>query len=502
MKIRYSGPTLGTGEVLVIMDNGASTAKTDNRLGDERIRTKVSQLASTPSHRDLFNGKLGESAFYREIDNFEFRHVLFIGVAKDGLTTWEALRRSGAHTLALLRREKIRTATICLPDNIDKGSVQSFAEGLLLASHSFHEFKTSKQDNVFELQEISLNSSSPRSEEVEVKIAEIVSDSVAFARRLGDLPASHLTPRKFVSLVKDAAARLPLELTEWDASRLAMEKMHGLLTVSRGSSEEPRMLILRYRGADQEKPICFVGKGLTFDSGGLDIKSTKNMEDMRYDMCGAATVVAALLAIAKLKLPVNLVAFAALAENMPGPNAVKPGDIYFARNGRSVEVMNTDAEGRLVLADALCLAAEEGPSAILDVATLTGSIIAALGNIHTGVFSKSDDLLSSLREAAEHAGELIWQLPLSPEHEEDIKGLFADISNQGKSPGAGSATAAAFLAHFVPEGIRWAHLDIAGTAQHVGDRLPYAASKGASGAMVRSLIHFAKIFKSKKEIFV
>jgi leucyl aminopeptidase len=194
----------------------------------------------------------------------------------------------------------------------------------------------------------------------------------------------------------------------------------------------------------------------------------------------------------KLKLPVNIVAFAALAENMPGPKAMRPGDIYFTRNGTSVEIMNTDAEGRLVLADALCLATEEKPRAIIDVATLTGAIVAALGNLHSGLFTRSPELLQALESASELTGEKIWRLPLTEDHEDDVKGQTADITNQCTYTGAGSATAAAFLAQFVPQSIPWAHLDIAGTAQDVGQRLPYSPKNGASGVMVRTLVQIAE----------
>lgn len=214
------------------------------------------------------------------------------------------------------------------------------------------------------------------------------------------------------------------------------------------------------------------------------------MEDMRYDMCGAAAVVAATIAAAKLKLPVNIITFAALAENMPGPGAMKPGDVYFARNGKSIEVMNTDAEGRLVLADAFCLAQEVDPSEIIDIATLTGAITIALGNSHTGFFSRSTELSDRLKASSINTGEMLWELPLTREHAKDIKGQLADITNQSTFRGAQSATAAAFLGHFVPEKIPWVHIDIAGTAQDLGERVPYAPKKGASGVMIRTFIDY------------
>jgi leucyl aminopeptidase len=252
---------------------------------------------------------------------------------------------------------------------------------------------------------------------------------------------------------------------------------------------------MEYKGASNSKrPVCFVGKGLTFDSGGISIKPSAGMEEMKYDMCGGAAVIATMLAIARLKLKINAIAFVPATENMPGPGAVKPGDIAIARNGKSIEINNTDAEGRLILADALVYACEQKPAAIFDAATLTGAMVVALGNVFTGFFTRNDKLAQKVQSAAEASGELVWRMPLTDHHVRDMKGTYADLSNISSSKGAGSSTAAAFLEQFVDRDIPWAHFDVAGTAWHTGDRLPYCPKKGATGAMVRTFLELAKEF--------
>ena len=287
-----------------------------------------------------------------------------------------------------------------------------------------------------------------------------------------------------------------MKVTAWDKARITKEKMDSLIGVSNGSAQEPRFIIMEYKGAAaSKKPICFVGKGLTFDCGGISIKPSAGMEEMKFDMCGGAAVIAAMATIAKLKLKVNAIAYVPSSENMPGPAANKPGDIRKARNGKSIEINNTDAEGRLILADALSYASEKKPACIIDAATLTGAMVIALGNIHTGFYTRDKKLRDKISKAGEQSGEEVWPMPLCDHHSNDMKGHYADLTNLAPSRGAGSATAAAFLENFVAEGIPWAHVDVAGTAWHAGNRLPYAPKKGASGSFVRTFVQLAKNHK-------
>ncbi len=271
--------------------------------------------------------------------------------------------------------------------------------------------------------------------------------------------------------------------------------MGGLLGVSLGSYQEPRFIIMEYQGAKpSSKPICLVGKGLTFDCGGISIKPSQNMDEMKFDMCGGAAVIGAMIAIAEMKLKLNVIAFVPSSENMPGANATKPGDILRARNGKTMEVLNTDAEGRLILADALSYASEKKPTVIFDAATLTGAMVFALGNSHTGFYTRNESLRKRVKEASVKSGEQVWAMPLTDDHVSDIKSPVADVANISSGRGAGSATAAAFLEHFVDKKIPWAHFDIAGTAWNVSKRLSYCSPKGASGVMVRTFYELARSY--------
>ena len=304
-----------------------------------------------------------------------------------------------------------------------------------------------------------------------------------------------MTPEILAKITQKEAKGTALKVTVWDKIRIKKEKMGGLYGVSLGSAVEPRFIIMEYKGAaTSKKPICFVGKGLTFDSGGISIKPSANMDEMKYDMCGGANVIGAMMAIARLKLKVNALAYVPSSENMPGPLANKPGDILTARNGKTVEVLNTDAEGRLILMDALSYASEKKPAAIVDAATLTGAMVIALGNSYTGVFTRNNPLLKQIQTAAQRAGENVWHMPLCEDYVNDMKGTHADLSNLASSRGAGSATAAAFLEQFVDDSIPWAHFDIAGTAWNVHNRINYHPKKGASGCMIRTFVELAKMF--------
>jgi leucyl aminopeptidase len=305
-----------------------------------------------------------------------------------------------------------------------------------------------------------------------------------------------MTPTLLAENAVKAAKGIPgLKVTVWDKARIKKERFGGLLAVAAGSDQEPRFIIMEYNGAGKgQKPICFVGKGLTFDCGGISIKPSASMEEMKYDMCGGAAVIATLLALAKLKAKVNVIGLVPSSENLAGPSATKPGDVYFARNGKSVEVFNTDAEGRLILGDALAYGSEQKPAAMFDTATLTGAILVALGNTHTGVFSRDPKLVKRIQEAADASGELVWPMPLTDFHVDDMKGTHADLCNISGNRLAGSATAAAFLEQFVEPGIPWAHFDIAGTAWNVSSRFPYHPRKCASGIIVRTFVELAESF--------
>ena len=305
-----------------------------------------------------------------------------------------------------------------------------------------------------------------------------------------------MTPTILANEVKAYTKNTRIKTIIWDKKKIEKENMGGLYGVSLGSSQEPRFIIMEYKGGKaSKKPVILVGKGLTFDSGGISIKPSKAMDEMKFDMCGGAAVIGAMLAIEKLSLKVNATGLISSSENMPGQSANKPGDILKARNGKTMEVLNTDAEGRLVLADALSYACEQKPEVIFDAATLTGAMIVALGDIFTGLFTKNKPLVERVKKASLKTGERIWQMPLVEEHTEDMKSTFADVANMSSVRGASSSTAAAFLEHFVDKSIPWAHFDIAGTAWNTDNRLEYCSKRQASGVLVRTFVELARSYQ-------
>uniref|UniRef100_A0A6G1SG35 Cytosol aminopeptidase n=1 Tax=Aceria tosichella TaxID=561515 RepID=A0A6G1SG35_9ACAR len=313
-------------------------------------------------------------------------------------------------------------------------------------------------------------------------------------RRLAEMPANLMTPTIFGKFAEDLFKDFPnVKVTVHDQKWAESKKMYSFLSVAKGSAEPPKFLEIHYNNKPDSKPFALVGKGITFDSGGISIKPAANMDKMRYDMGGAANVVSTTFALASLQAKVNVVALAPLCENLPSGTANKPGDVVVAMNGKSIQIDNTDAEGRLVLADALCYAHEFQPQAILDIATLTGAMNIALGSAATGVFTNSTSLYDQLRQASYHTGDRVWRLPLYSHYKTQVTdSQLADCLNIGKNGGqGGSCTAAAFLSEFVKCN-KWLHLDIAGVMESK-DEYPYYG-KGMSGRPVRTLFYFLSDF--------
>ncbi len=449
-------------------------------------------LKSLPEER--FKGGEGEIAFLRQTKT---PHTLFVGLGETKKWNAENARRWSAPLFSCLKSEKLRSARVLAPSGLSaEEAVIGFTEGFLIANYQFTAFKE-EQKNKFSVENIEIaveKFSAPLKKTMEE--SESVAWAVNFARYLGDCPGNFMTPTQLGKEAESLAKGTNLKVQVWDKKRIEKEKMESFLGVSYGSDQEPKFICMEYKGGSaKQKPICFVGKGLTFDSGGISLKPGAGMEEMKFDMCGGAAVIATMGAIAKMKLKVNAIAFVPTTENMPGPSANKPGDIRKARNGKTIEVNNTDAEGRLILADALVYASEQKPAMILDAATLTGAMMIALGNTHTGFFTRDAKLRKTVEECAESCGERVWAMPLIDDHGKDMKGYYADLTNLAPSRNAGSSTAAAFLESFVDKEIPWAHFDIAGTAWNVSGRLPYITTKGASGAIVRTFIEMARNHK-------
>ena len=441
---------------------------------------------------EKLKASLGECHFYRNSHNSP--HQLYVGLGDTKKLDHEALRQLTGSIYKKAKAEKLKSLSVPadqLPTRSDSNTVlQALTEGFVLSSYSFDTFKEKSSADKTEVHFKVKKSSASQKKAIEQ--GEIIGESVNFSRWLGDCPGNFMNPQQLAEETQKAAKGTKLKVSAWDKKRIIKEKMELLNGVSNGSAQEPRFIIMEYKGAAaSKKPVCFVGKGLTFDCGGISIKPSAGMEEMKYDMCGGSAVIGTMVALAKLKARVNAIAFVPASENMPGGAANKPGDIRKARNGKTVEINNTDAEGRLILADALSYASEKKPAWIIDAATLTGAMMISLGNIYTGFFTRNNVMADKLRRAANDAGENVWQMPLHDEHSKDMKGTYADITNLAPTRMAGSSTAAAFLENFVEKSIPWIHVDVAGTAWHSGNRLSYAPRKGATGVMVRTFVRMA-----------
>ena len=470
--------------------------------------TLPSQKTLKPVWKEgFFNGEKKDSLFlpFAEKEG----HFILIGLGNEKELNYEEVRRAGARAFKALKQHHQKDAEVKLETLVRKHipsnekTTQALTEGFILSSYECKDFKKGGQKTTSNSDPENIifhvgGKIQKKGVEDGFKQGKILGESTNTIKTLGNYPGNQMTPSILAQKVQSFTKNTKIKTTVWDKARIKKEKMGGLLGVSLGSAEEPRFIIMDYKGTTpSKKPICLVGKGLTFDSGGISLKPSFAMDEMKFDMCGATAVIGALLAIEKLKLKVNVLGLIPSSENMPGAAANKPGDILRARNGKTMEILNTDAEGRLILADALSYACEQKPQAIFDTATLTGAILAALGNIFTGFFTKNEDLVKKIHEAADTSGEKVWRLPLTKEHREDMKSHLADVANisTASGRGAGSSTAAAFLEHFVDQTIPWAHFDIAGTAYNTGGRLEYCQPKTATGVIVRTFVELVRSFE-------
>jgi leucyl aminopeptidase len=365
-----------------------------------------------------------------------------------------------------------------------------------IADYTFDHFKSKKNefDKIDGLHVIPLAGESEEELEERLNAVRLLRTATQLARDLANRPANDLTPEALASAVREMSEEVTgLRITVMGLKELQKEKMGGILGVAQGSAEEPRLIVIEHRPKKPKKSVVLVGKGVTFDSGGISIKPAKGMESMKYDMAGAATVIGIMRAVAQLELPLKVVGLVPAAENMPSGMALKPGDIITTASGKTVEVDNTDAEGRLLLADALHYAERFNPDIIIDFATLTGACVVALGHEAAGLMSNDEELTATLRKIGDTVGERVWPLPLYDEYLSYLKSDWADLKNTGSRWG-GVVTAGAFLSQFVPNKVAWAHLDIAGVGYHEKEHngLPVGASGFGVTLVVNYLQHLLK----------
>jgi leucyl aminopeptidase len=415
--------------------------------------------------------------------------LVVAGLGKREELDAERLRVAAALVAKEAARLKATSLAWALPEAADAAAAaEGIVTGTVLGAYRFDRFKGNGAEEDTPALE-SLRLLGPAEVAAAAESARVAAAAQNRARDLQSTPANFATPAFLASRAEEIAADFDSVSVEvLDRGQIAAKKMGGLLAVSQGSVEEPRLIVLRYSGGGSGPTLGLVGKGVTFDTGGISLKPGAGMEEMKYDMSGAAAVLEAVAAIAELGLAVDVVAVVPSTENMPSGSAIKPGDVITQYNGKTVEVNNTDAEGRLILADALAYAIELGAERVVDLATLTGAVVIALGSTYAAVLGNDDELVGAVEGAGEATGELIWRLPIHDEYRKLMKGTVADLSNLAAKRQAGTATAAAFLEEFVGE-TPWAHVDIAGTAWDVGRAY---TGKDASGYGVRLLVELAR----------
>ncbi|MCM2323715.1 MAG: leucyl aminopeptidase [Oligoflexia bacterium] len=462
-------------------------------------------------HGEAFAAKAGSLQFIRFGGKGSVESCLFVGFGLAGELTEEKVRSAGGHVWSKLLAEKSKSATVHLDTLFGAKGLKSdlsharlarvFAEGLVLGAYRFNKHKTSseaKEEASFGPAKITfLTQEKALKQQLDRELANVmaIAECVQLTRDWSNEPSNHGTPEHFAAEARKLARQHGLKvkvLTEADAAR---EKMGLYLGVGQGSEREGRIVVLEYnpKGVKRPKTVAFVGKGITFDSGGISIKPSARMEEMKHDMTGAATVMGATILAAKWGAPNRIVAILAFTENMPDGKAIQPGNVLKSRSGKTVEVINTDAEGRLILADVLDYAQDFKPDAVIDIATLTGAVSVALGKQAAGVLGNDDQLIDAVRRAGEVNGERMWQLPLWDEYFEDLKSDTADMRNSANDALGGTIRGAMFLKQFIRKGTQWAHLDIAAMASGVS-QFSYLPKKGASGIYVRTLAQFAKDF--------
>lgn len=449
---------------------------------DQILEGQISSLFQNQPWRS----KYGKTTVIQPMRKIGAKQILLLGLGNQQKLTEDNIRAlSGT---AVKTAQELRSNTIAIFLN-QTNAVQAIAEGTILGAYQFTYYKTDVIDGDTVKKVILFAEQYDNEQLTRLEQGIVIAASVNRARDLINHPGNILTPTKMAEEASLIAHAHGIDISILERSDMERLKMKALLAVAQGSNEPPKMIILKYYGHRESSEVLgLVGKGITFDSGGISLKPSEGMQDMKDDMAGAAAILGAMEAIAKLKLPINIVAVLPCTENLPSGRALKPGDIISSLEGKTIEIINTDAEGRLVLADGLSYARQLGATKLIDVATLTGACVVALGNITSGVMTTNDAWCDQVLAAAEQAGEKMWKLPLFEEYSEQIKSSIADIKNSGGRP-AGAITAGAFLSHFAAN-VPWVHIDIAGTVTASKEK-GYQV-KGATGVSVRTLIQLAK----------
>ncbi len=466
---------------------------------EPRKLTLAAELLDNAAHNHLsdiirrgdMEGKSGSTLLLHNVPGTLCDRVLLVGLGKEkefGDKEYGSAIRSAVRTL---NETGAFDGTIFLTEtNVKKRNAAWRVRQASIAAHEavyrFDQFKSKKDKVRRPLRKLTFvvdRRNELAAAEAALNQGQAIAAGISLSKNLANLPANVCTPTHLAEAAQRMAAEHKIECQVLERDDMAALGMHSLLSVAQGSRQPPKLIVLQYKGDKADAgPVVLVGKGITFDTGGISLKPAPDMDEMKYDMCGAATVLGTLKAVAQLKLPINLTVIVPTAENMPGGGASRPGDIVTSMSGQTIEILNTDAEGRLILCDALSYAARFDPDTVIDVATLTGACVIALGHVASGLFANNDTLARELLHAGDEAHDRAWQMPLWNDYQELLKSPFADMANVGGRWG-GSITAACFLSRFTRK-YAWAHLDIAGTAWKSG------TDKGATGRPVPLLMHY------------
>ena len=435
-----------------------------------------------------FNGKYGNVALVHNTTLKNEYNLIFAGI--DNISA-ESIESGVSVAIRFAKKSGFQSFVIPLSNKTIKSidPLSFIIRGAIWGNYNFNKFKTDKNKlnrNSLSLIGYDINKKS-------VKLGKIQGESLVKIADLANAPGNEATPTKINAWVKSMAIKNKLHFKSMNKKDLIEKKCGGILAVSQGSEQEPKIIFLRNFSQTNKKPIVLIGKTVTFDTGGISLKNGKNMGWMRYDKSGGMTILAIMEIIAKMKLNIPVIGILGIAENMPSGSAIKPGDIIKVYKGKTVEVLNTDAEGRLILADCIGLASDLMPNCIIDIATLTGAVISALGYEASAILGNNQKLINELIKSGMENGEKLWQLPIFEEFSKDMKSDFADLSNLAKTGSAGTSTAAAFLQEFVPKNIPWAHIDIAGTAWKESETLEQ--NPGATLFSVRLIVNWLSKLK-------
>jgi len=457
----------------------------------QQVNQVLGRGLSNALNGNMLKGKQGEIV---DLVGKKGMRAFVVGLGSRKSLTGEILRQAGAAASKMALAKKLGNITFLLPVEVKKNEFsQALAEGLILGSYQFLEYKTNIKtgdDKAFMLESATVVGGHKNS----LVKGSVFAQSVCLARDVSNRPANVATPSHLAQQAIDIGKKGKLKVTVFERREFTEMGMGALAGVAQGSDEPPKFIVLEYTGADKtEKPKILVGKGLTFDSGGISLKPPANMDQMKFDMCGSSIVLGTMNAVAVLKPKMNIVGIIPSTENLNGGKAFKPGDILTAYNGKSIEILNTDAEGRLILADALSYACKHyDPEFIVDFATLTGAVIVTLGHIATAVLGNNEKLMKKVKIAAQNTEESVWELPLWDEYCKQVKSKIADVKNVGSGREAGTIAGAAFLKEFVQNKIPWVHFDVAGTAWGERD-LPYFNKGQATGSIIRLVLDLLKV---------